>query len=348
MKKIGVGIAGGTGYGAHELLRLLKNHPSAEVCSITSRSEANKKISAFHSDLHGVYDLTFKETLDIDALSAYEEKVVFTALPHGASIEYIDSLLSNHTSLRIIDLSGDLRLTSEAVHYSHYADTPFKKELREQFTYGMTELNRNAICAARHIANPGCYPTAASLSLAPLADNGLIAGTVVVNAASGTSGAGRSPGPATHHPQRNASITAYKALEHRHEAEIHQSLGDPDCQSLQTMFVPHLLPVSRGIYISAYTELTSAMSQEELLATYKDFYKDDMFVRVLPAAPELAAVIGSNFCDISLSVRDKQIAIFAAEDNLIKGMAGQAIQNMNLMLGLDETEGLSALPFGIL
>ena len=348
MEKIGIGIAGGTGYGAHELLRLLAGHEHCQVCTISSRSEAGNALSSFHTDLTGIYDLTFEEQLNIESLSNFKRQVVFTALPHGTSIAYIENLLSIAPDIQIIDLSGDLRLKSEQVHQQHYADTPFTKDIREQFVFGLTELNRKAIAEATHVSNPGCYPTASSLALAPLARQKLIAGSVVVNAGSGTSGAGRSPGVSTHHPQRNVSVTAYKALSHRHEAEIHQALGSPNCTDFSSMFVPHLLPISRGIYISAYTELSEELSQNELLELYRKFYAQDSFIRILDDPPELAHVIGSNYCDISLATRGKQIVLFAAEDNLIKGMAGQAIQNLNVMLGLPEETGLQCPPLGIL
>lgn len=348
MERIGIGIAGGTGYGAHELLRLLSNHPHCEVVTISSRSEASTPVTHFHRDLHGLYDLSFDAELHIKKLAAFERRFVFTALPHGASISYINLLLETDPAISIIDLSGDLRLRNESVHHAHYPESPFVADLRSQFVYGLTELNHAAIKTARHISNPGCYPTATSLAAAPLIADQRISGPLVVNAASGTSGAGRSLADTLHHPLRHASVKAYKALSHRHEPEIHQALGDPECTKYELMFVPHLLPVTRGIHISLYTTLSTPLSSAEALALYRDFYKDSPFVRVVAEPPELADVIGSNFCNIHITTRGRQAVVFAVEDNLIKGMAGQAIQNMNLMLGLDETAGLLQAPLGIL
>lgn len=348
MKRIGIGIAGGTGYGAHELLRLLSNHPHCEVVTISSRSEAGTPITDFHRDLIGLYDLSFDAALNLERLAAFERRFVFTALPHGTSISYINALLETDPALSIIDLSGDLRLRNESVHQTHYPESPFAAELRSQFVYGLTELNRAAIKTARHISNPGCYPTATSLAAAPLLAESHSSGSLIVNAASGTSGAGRSHSDMLHHPLRHASVKAYKALSHRHEPEIHQALGDPDCSQYEVMFVPHLLPVTRGIHITLYTTLANPLSGTEALELYDNFYKTSPFVRVVAEPPELVDVIGSNFCNIHITTRGKQAVVFAVEDNLIKGMAGQALQNMNLMLGFDETTGLLQAPLGIL
>ncbi len=349
MKKIGVAILGGTGYGARELLRLLSQHPHVEIVEVVSSSAAGKAISDLHPSLLNIYSMNFSSELTIEKFQKYERVFIFTALPHGASIAAISQLLSQEltSKLSIVDLSGDLRIKNAETHARHYPETDLAPELRKEFCYGLTELYRKEVTKARHISNPGCYPTACSLAIAPIVKKLKISGSVIFNAASGTSGAGRQASEATHHPARNANYSAYKVLAHRHEPEIAQALGDTDQTQLSTMFIPHLLPVSRGILATVALTLSSSIAEGELFKLYEDFYKDCPFIRLRKDSPDLAQVVGSNFCDIGIKVRGQQVVAIAAIDNLVKGMAGQAIQNMNLMLGLPETTGLSSAGLGL-
>lgn len=339
MKSIGVGILGGTGYGAGELLRLLVAHPAVEVVSVTSSSNAGKPISETHTQLEGFYKSLFDKELNFDRLAEYESAVVFASLPHGTSAEAIGRISEQGlNNLKIIDLSGDFRLRSPELHLEFYAQSSRDEALRSSFEYGLTELFREKIGRARNISNPGCLATGCILAAAPLA--ALNMGSVLFDAKTGTSGAGKTPQPITHHPSQNANFTAYKVLCHRHEPEIRQTLGDIGFGDIDTSFVPHLLPVSRGIFVTAYTFADRDVKTEELIERFEGFYAGSPFVRVRSSVPELRNVVGSNFCDVSVFARGRQIVAMSALDNLVKGMVGQAVQNMNVMLGRPETEGL--------
>ena len=341
--RIGVGIIGGSGYGAGELLRLLTGHPDCGVVSVVSHSHAGKPIGSMHPHLRGFYPLTFDADLNLPALQNFEHKVVFSALPHGASARTIEGLCRepHAAGLRIIDLSGDFRLADGGAHARHYPESPELPELRRTFCYGLPELHADAIKASTHIANPGCYATACILSVAPL-----IGGTkaeVFFDAKSGSSGAGRGLSEETHHPSLHANVAAYKVLAHRHEPEIQQQIG----AALPCSFVPQLIPVSRGIYVTAHLLLQEELPFDELHSRYERFYQHAPFVRLCPHSPQLGAVVGSNFCDIGLAVRGRRVVVMAVLDNLIKGMAGQAIQNLNLLCGLPQDRGLRVPAIGL-
>lgn len=345
MKRIGVGILGGSGYGAGELLRLLLQHPDAEATSVTSSSAAGEKVSSVHRNLAGLSSLEFSTALDLAQLSKHEDAVIIAALPHGISSSTLSTLLGRlentnlHDRVRVIDLSGDLRLSDRSQHERFYPDVEFAPELRRRFIYGLPESNCEEIRAARFIANPGCLATACALALLPLIDQGF-EGEVALDAKTGTSGAGRSAQAAMHHPTRHANFEAYKALTHRHEPEILQALGDPLGERIKTMFVPHLLPLSRGIFVTAYLTSGTERSTDTFSDIFRHYYRNAAFVRIREQSPSLHDVVGTNFCDLSVISRGRQVVVMAALDNLVKGMAGQAIQNMNLMCGLDQTIGL--------
>lgn len=333
---IGVGIIGGSGYGAGELLRLLARHPAARVVSVVSQSRAGQALAALHPQLAGFYALTVADRLDLQALSAFPRAVVFSALPHGASAKTIASLIASELPANacLIDLSGDHRLSDPAVHAECYPESPVSPGVRAQFRYGLPELGSTAIARARFIANPGCYATACILAVAPLI--GFCRAAVFFDAKSGSSGAGRALSADTHHPALHASMQAYKVFKHRHEPEIQQELG----ADLPCSFVPQLIPVSRGIYVTAHLELQKEIELDALRARYFQYYRAARFIRLREEPPSLQAVVGSNFCDLSIASRGRRVAVMAAIDNLVKGMAGQAIQNMNLMCGLPEETGL--------
>lgn len=346
---IGALIVGGTGYGAGELLRLLSTHPAIEVAGVVSASASDDPISKAHPHLRSLYDGKMIAKLNPELLTAYERGVIFTALPHGVSgvtvAQIIKGGLREHVS--VIDLSGDLRLTDPDLHQKHYSQCPFDSQMRSQFVYGLPELYREAITKSRFITNPGCLATAAILSVAPLMSSSF-SGSVIFDAKTGTSGAGRTPQATFHHPVMHADAYPYKIMEHRHEPEIRQILGDPQGERIRTVFVPHVIPVSRGIMLTAYLSLQEPASREALLKLYRAFYKDSPFMRIIDEAPHLAPVVGSNYCDLSIFARDNEVVVSLALDNLLKGMAGAAIQNLNLMSGLPETMGLSAPGLGII
>ena len=340
--KIGIGILGGTGYGAGELLRILAQHNQSEVLAVVSSSQAGESISDVHGHLQGFYSsLRFESSLPFDRFEKFEQTFIFAALPHGKSAETIQSLLddSRAKNFKVIDLSGDFRLQSEVEHKKFYPEVDTPEALRSRFAYGLTESNRAAILSADCVANPGCLASSCALAVLPLVSADF-RGAITFDAKTGTSGAGRTPTEVTHHPGRHANVNAYKILEHRHEPEIRQALGDPHGDRIETTFVPHLLPISRGIFTTAYLHSKTAVTTPALREIYSKFYADCPFVRVREESPQLQNVVGSNFCDIAVFARGKQIVAMAALDNLVKGMAGQAIQNMNLMAGLPETTGL--------
>ena len=347
--RIKVIIAGGSGYGAGELLRLLIKHPHVEVVSVTSRTHAGAPVSSVHTHLHGNTDLTFDPAITFDRLGPDDESLLILALPQGTSAPTVVELRSKGLpdNLRMIDLSGDLRIKDAAIHTATYPDVPLEPAIRNSFIYGIPELGVAPIHSARFISNPGCLATAATLTLLPLVrGNFSLIGSTVIDAKTGTSGAGREPQNSMHHPSRTSDFTAYKVLSHRHEPEILQALGDPRGDEIKLMFVPHLIPVSRGIFVTTYATLSAPIKPEEIQEQFHSFYHQAPFVRLRSTPPRLVDVVGSNYCDISLSVRGNQVVIMAALDNLMKGMAGQAVQNLNNMYGLDERSGLEATALG--
>jgi N-acetyl-gamma-glutamyl-phosphate reductase common form len=346
-KRFGVAIIGGTGYGAGELLRTLSFHPEIEVAHVVSRSQAGAKISAVHSHLLGISDLTLCATVPDQWWTDYEAAAIVCSMPSGQAPDTITSYLKTapEGALRCIDLSGDLRLRDAEAHTRYYPDVPFAADVRQKCVYGLSELARDAISQARYVANPGCLATATILALAPVRGVALSA-PVVVDAKTGTSGAGREPQTSMHHPGRAHDFTAYKVLEHRHEPEILQCLGAEFTKQNQLMFVPHLIPVSRGIFVSCYLTCATEKDAVDLTKRYEDLYRSAIFVRLRQSPPRLVDVVGTNFCDLHLVRRGAQIVVMAATDNLGKGMAGQCIQNLNLMFGLPEDLGLRTPALG--
>jgi len=342
MKAIGVTILGGSGYGAGELLRYLSFHPAAEVIEVVSSSNAGELVETLHPHLTGFYP----ELRCVNVASFpgdFTRRVLFSSLPHGKSSEELARLIQKGLPARThcIDLSGDLRLQNEEEHKRHYADVPFQREFRSQFCYLLPELFFGTPLVCEHVSNPGCLAAAGALATAPLADLG-VEGAVVIDAKTGTSGAGRSPQESMHHPHRHGNFEAYKILAHRHEPEIRQA-----AKLTETMFVPHLLPVSRGIFVTAYATLKTARTKEDLQAAYRQKYHGSPFIRMRERSPALHEVVGTNFCDIAIEVRGRQVAVMAALDNLGKGMAGTAIQNMNLLCGLEHDLGLKVPALGV-
>jgi N-acetyl-gamma-glutamyl-phosphate reductase len=331
--KIQVGIFGGSGYGGSELLRLLIFHPDVEVVFVTANEQAGKSIGEVHRNLHGLTQLSFVNAPgDLTGVDC-----VFLALPHGQAMQVVPSLPA---SLKAIDLSGDFRLRDQSVFEKHYKQPHTAMSAQADFVYGLTETNREAIKQARLIANPGCFATATLLGLAPLVARNLITGRVVVDAKTGSSGSGAKAASNTHHPQRMNSFYAYKPFTHQHVPEIEQELEHVGDWTSELVFMTHSLPVARGIFASIYAEAKSELTEDSLRKIFEDFYSGSFFVRLVNGSPDINWVKTTNFCDIGFAVRGKQIVVFSAIDNLVKGAAGQAVQNMNLMFGLEEKTGL--------
>jgi N-acetyl-gamma-glutamyl-phosphate reductase len=244
------------------------------------------------------------------------------------------------TSVKAIDLSGDFRLRDQGVFEKHYKQQHTAMDLQSEFVYGLTETNRESVRAARLIANPGCFATATLLGLAPLVAQGLLTGRVIVDAKTGSSGSGAKAAANTHHPQRMNSFYAYKPFTHQHVPEIEQELQRVGDWTSELVFMTHSLPVSRGIFASIYTEVSKNLDETEVTKLFEKFYHGSFFIRLVKGSPDINWVKTTNFCDIGFAVRGKQVVVFSALDNLVKGAAGQAVQNMNLMFGLDEKTGL--------
>lgn len=348
-KPIHVAILGGAGYAAGELLRLLTQHPLVNVVAVTSRSHANAPLDAVHPHLRGFYALELVAALPLGPLLKAEHIVLISAQPHGASAVALAAATQEIQSqagwdalrrVRAIDLSGDVRLKDAALHASHYPNVPELPELRAGAVYGLPELEREAIRSAKLVANPGCLATAAILAGAPLITKEF-SGSVVIDAKTGSSGSGRQLKETTHHPTRHADFRAYKPLAHQHEPEIRQAWGDAAGDRVQTSFLAQSMDAARGIFVSLHLALPQETTTPALREHYRTFYADSPFVRVNDdESPSLQNVVGSNFCDISVAARGRQVLVMAAIDNLVKGMAGTAIQNMNLMCGVPETTGL--------
>ena len=338
---IRVGVLGATGYAGAELVRLLIAHKHTEITMLASKSFAGQKMSEVYPSLAGVCDIVLEEA-DVD-VAAEKCDVVFTALPHGVSHEVIASLYEK--GLKVIDLSGDFRYNDIHVYEQWYKVAHACPELLKESVYGLCELHREEIKKARLIGNPGCYTTCSILGLAPLLKHGLVdSKNIIIDAKSGVTGAGRGLALDYHFCECTESMKAYKIATHRHTSEIEQELSLLAGEEIMLSFTPHLVPMKRGIYATEYANLKKPCTKEELIALYKEFYKGEPFVRVYEKGlPESNHVAGSNFVDIGLEVDERlqRVVVVSAIDNLVKGAAGQAVQNMNLLFDLPETEGLN-------
>lgn len=344
---IKAGVIGATGYAGVELVRLLAAHPIAQVTAVSSVSYEGKMLAEVYPAFAGTAPLVLQ---DEDAVIAASD-VVFASLPHGLSEPLAKKCVAQ--GKRLIDLGADFRLYSEADYQQWYGLNYTEKVLHAEAVYALPELYRDKIAGARILGNPGCYPTSIALALAPLLRAGAAdTDTLVIDSKSGVTGAGRTPGMTTHYPECNESCAPYKIAQHRHTPEIEQTLSDLAGKPVRVTFVPHLLPVNRGILSTIYCTLApdvrQSMTFETLHALYCEAYQNEPFVRVLPQG-EIAAIKNvkySNYCDISLHLdtRTGRAVLVSAIDNMVKGAAGQAIQNMNLLFGLDETTGLEMIP----
>jgi N-acetyl-gamma-glutamyl-phosphate reductase len=335
-----VGIINVTGYAGAELARLLYVHPEARLTGVSGRSAAGKPLAEVFPHL-ACHDLTIGEEVgDVD--------FVFSALPHAASAEAVAPLV--RAGVPVVDISADFRLRDPQEYAQWYGVEHPAPELLERAVYGLTELNREAVRTSRLIANPGCYPTSALLALAPAVQEGVIGPDVIIDSKSGVSGAGRALGLTYHFAEADESVSAYALAGHRHLPEIVQELAamwpGAEPPPPRVTFTPHLIPMSRGILSTCYAPLAvgTARSGEEAQELYREFYRGESFVRVVDSPPATKQVSGSNMCLVypTVDARTERLVVVSVIDNLVKGAAGQAIQNMNAMLGLPETTGLEA------
>jgi N-acetyl-gamma-glutamyl-phosphate reductase len=342
--KIKASVIGGSGYTGAELLRLLLGHPEVEIIAATSERYAGKLFSEINPNLIGITVSSY-EKMDLNKIAGSSD-LVFTALPHGRSMEVVPQLIEK--GCRVIDISGDFRLKNKEAYKDWYRFEHKAADLLQKSVYGLCELNTKDIKKASLVANPGCYPTSVILGLAPAVSRGLVfEQDIVVDSMSGVSGAGRTAAEITHFCSCADNVSSYKVGGvHQHIPEMEYALSDLSEDTVTLSFTPHLLPVSRGIYSTVYADLKNDIALDEAIDTYRSFYKDSFFVEVLREGeyPQLKAVIGTNFCHLGISVdlRCGRLIIISAIDNLVKGAAGQAIQNMNIMNGLDEKTGLDS------
>lgn len=331
-------IIGASGYSGGELLRLLAGRTEVSVVSVTAQEFAGRTVGEVHPDLAEVLDLRFEPYASRDREPV---DIAFLALPSGQAMQIVPQV--RRWAGRIIDLSGDFRLRSADVYARYYGHIHAVPELLAEAVYGLPELSRDAIRHARLIANPGCYPTATILALAPVLREGLIdPQSVVVNALSGVSGAGRSKSFELSFSEVNENVRAYKVGTHQHTPEIESVLEGVAGRPVRVSFVPHLLPMTRGIHATILADLATDLPESDLLDLYRTFYSTSPFVRIRQGLPQLHSVTKTNFCDIGLVVdgRTGRLIILSVIDNLLKGAAGQAVQNMNLLCGFPETRGL--------
>lgn len=342
---IKVGIIGSTGYAGQELVRILLQHPDAEIVWYGSRSYIDKKYSdVFGNMFQLVDDVCLGENMDELADKA---DVIFTATPQGLCSSIINEDILSKT--KVIDLSADFRIKDVKKYEKWYGIEHKSPDYIKEAVYGLCEVNRADIKNARLIANPGCYPTCSTLSIYPMAKEGLIdMSTVIIDAKSGTSGAGRGAKVANLYCEVNESIKAYGVATHRHTPEIEDQLSYASGENVLINFTPHLVPMNRGILATSYATLKKNVTYDEVKAVYDKYYKDEYFVRVLEkdVCPETRWVEGSNFVDVNFKIdeRTNRIIMMGAIDNIVKGAAGQAVQNMNIMFGLDENTGLKLVP----
>ena len=338
---IKAGIIGATGYTGGELLKILANHPDAQIIRAASRSNVGNQVSNVHKYLYKALDL---EECAIDSANFSDCDVVFLALPHGASSQMAKELVN--MGVKVIDLGADFRLRSIDSYNEWYGAEHKWPEVLPDTVYGLPEIYREKIKGANLVANPGCYPTSIILGLAPLIKNDLVdVHTIVADSKSGVSGAGKTPTANTHYPDMNEGISAYKiGGTHRHTAEIEQELGLLAHEKMYITFTPHLTPMNRGILSSITVTAKKELTQEIIDQCYLEAYKDEYFIRLrsLDELPNTKWVAGSNFCDIAAvwDKRTKRVNVISAIDNLVKGASGQAVQNMNIMFGLEENAGL--------
>lgn len=336
-----VSIIGATGYTGAELIKLLIRHPRVKLEWLTSENFAGKKISDVHTSLKGRCDIVCRK-LDLDKV-IHDSDIIFSCLPHGTIYENAGRILKARKKL--IDLSADFRLKDPKQYKIWYKFSHTKTDLLKRASYGLSELYRDEIKKAHLVANPGCYSTASILALAPIVKKkAVVLNSIIIDAKSGVSGAGRKPGLAYHFPETNENMLAYKVAEHRHIPEIDQELSIKAGHAVNVTFVPHLIPVDRGILVTCYTRLSKNLKAKDIFEIYREYYAGEPFVRVLPEGefPQVKSVVYSNNCWIGLQFvkKTRELIVIGVLDNLLKGASGQAVQNMNIVCGFPETVAL--------
>lgn len=335
---IKVGILGGSGYGGSELLRILLFHPDVELKLVTANEHAGERVDAVHPNLSRLTDLKFEPAPDPRELG--ELDCLFLALPHGQAMQVVPRLPA---SVKAIDLSGDFRLSDAEVFKQFYGFEHTAIKEQREFVYGLTEVNRSQIKKATRIANPGCFATALELGLYPFVASGLARGKVIADLKTGSSGSGAKAAANTHHPKRANSFYAYKTFEHQHQPEVEELLTSVNPQwasRASLVFQAHSIPVVRGIFASIYINTAEEMPSEQVSALLDVFYGGEFFIRLVDGSPDINWVKNTNFVDIGWAASGDRVIVFVALDNLVKGAAGQAVQNMNLMFGIDERTSL--------
>src|SRR5262245_4552427 len=342
MKRFKAVVIGGTGYGGAEMIRRLLIHPDVELVRVVAVDHVAEPLGAVHPPLTGRTSLRFENVRPREAAAGCD--VALLGLPHKVSAQHAPEILE--TGVTVVDMSGDFRLTNAAAYQRYYGAAHPHPELLGTFVYGLPELNRERIKAARAVASPGCFATTIELGLLPLARAGKLGGVVHVVGMTGSSGSGVLPSIGTHHPIRAVNLKTYKVLEHQHTPEIVETLAQAGARDLALRFVPVSAPLSRGILVTSFVEVAASETPETLAALYAESFDREPFVRfVRDRLPEVAAVAGSNSAEVGFTLGEasggaRTLAVVSAADNLIKGGAGQAIQNMNIMLGLPETASL--------
>jgi N-acetyl-gamma-glutamyl-phosphate/LysW-gamma-L-alpha-aminoadipyl-6-phosphate reductase len=342
MKRFKAVVIGGTGYGGAEMIRRLLIHPDVELVRVVAVDHVGELLGAVHPPLTGRSDLRFENVPPAEAARGVD--VALLGLPHKVSAQHAPAILQ--TGAKVVDMSGDFRLRDAVAYARYYGGTHPHPEALGTFVYGLPELNREAIRKARAVASPGCFATTIELGLLPLARAGMLSGIIHVVGMTGSSGSGVAPSAGTHHPVRAVNLKTYKVLEHQHTPEIVETLTSAGARGLELRFVPVSAPLSRGILATSFVELPSHVDADEVAALYEAAYSPEPFVRfVRDRLPEVAAVAGSNYAEVGFTLGapaggTRTLTVVSAADNLIKGGAGQAIQNMNLMLGLPETASL--------
>jgi len=339
-----IGILGATGYVGQELVRILSGHKEAEIVKVYSDTYQNQDYAKIYRNYTGVQPMKC-QAVEYETIGEGID-VLFTALPYGVLMQHMNQEILNQ--VRVIDLGVDYRFQEKALFLKYYGKEHESMELVSQFVYGLTEWNRKAIKHARHIANPGCFATAMQLALLPVWEAGIINERIIVDGKTSYSASGRTLTVGTHYAEANESVKPYKIRKHPHEAECMLGMELFVQQRPKVMFVPHIVPMQRGLLVTCYTELKQPMTEKEVRSIYEKYYGKEAFVQLLDPGMyvETKWVRNSNQCHINLTVDEEgsQLVIFAAIDNLIKGAAGQAVQNMNLMFGIHEETGIDFLP----
>lgn len=342
MKRFKAAVIGGSGYGGAELIRRLLMHPDVELVRVASVDHVGEALSSAHPNMEGRTALRFENLAPAAAAEGCD--VVLLGLPHKVSAQKVPELLP--TGVKIVDMSGDFRLRDAAAYARYYGGAHPHPELLGTFVYGLPELNREAIKRARHVAAPGCFATTVALGLIPVARGGLVAGTVHVVGITGSSGSGIEPRATTHHPVRASNLRTYKPLDHQHVPEIEATVTQAGARDLALRFVPVSAPLVRGIFATSFLEVPASTTKGEVADMFAQAYRTEPFVRfVAKREPEVVAVAGSNHAEVGFALGDphggtRTLSLFSVTDNLIKGGAGQAIQAMNLVLGVPETRSL--------